>query len=68
MGGEKVNWRTAMAYDATEAIARGLELSNSRAELQAVLTKPDFVVEGATGKFRFSTGRSLRKSTASPYR
>ena len=59
--GGKVNWRTAMAYDATKAIAQGLESSNSRAELQSVLTKSDFWINGATGKFRFQQGDRLGK-------
>ena len=59
--GGKVNWRTAMAYDATKAIAQGLESSSSRAQLQSVLTKSDFWINGATGKFRFQQGDRLGK-------
>ena len=59
--GGKVNWRTAMAYDATKAIAQGLESSNSRAELQSMLNKSDFWIDGATGKFRFQKGDRLSK-------
>ena len=54
--GGKVNWRTAMAYDATKAIAQGLESSSTRAELQSVLTRSDFWIDGATGRFRFQQG------------
>ena len=57
--GGKVNWRTAMAYDATKAIAQGLESSSSRAELQSVMTQPDFWIDGATGRFRFQQGDRL---------
>ena len=60
--GGKVNWRTAMAYDATKAIAKGLENSNSRTELQSVLTESDFWLDGATGKFRFEKGDRLGKA------
>ena len=60
--GGKVSWRTAMAYDATKAIAQGLESSSSRAELQSVLTKSDFWINGSTGKFRFQQGDRLGKA------
>lgn len=49
-----VNWRTATAYDATQAIAEGLKQSNTRDKLQKTLHSPDFSVEGATGKIQFS--------------
>ncbi|MGK7874442.1 MAG: ABC transporter substrate-binding protein [Xenococcaceae cyanobacterium] len=51
-GGE-VNWRTAMAYDATLAIIAGLKQGNTREELQKALSSEDFSVEGATGTFKF---------------
>lgn len=61
--GGSVNWRTAMAYDATKAIAVGLELeSTSRWQLQATLSNPDFAFAGATGKVQFlpSGDRNLK--------
>lgn len=57
--GGNVNYRTAMAYDATETIIQGLKLSNSRSELMSVLTNPDFQVDGAAGKFGFERGDRL---------
>ena len=57
--GGKVNWRTAMAYDAVGAITLGLQDSNNRSELQSVLTKSNFSVDGATGKFQFQEGDRL---------
>ena len=54
--GGKVNWRTAMAHDATEAIIKGLEQSDTRSELQSTLTHSNFLVEGATGTFFFERG------------
>ncbi len=54
--GGKVNWRTAMAYDAVKAIAQGLQQSHTRSELQSTLTQPGFVVSGATGDFYFERG------------
>ena len=59
--GGKVNWRTAMAYDATQAIIQGLKQSDTRSELQAILTNPDFSVNGATGRFRFEQGDRVGK-------
>ena len=50
----KVNWRTAMSYDATLAIIHGLKQANNRQELQAVLNDPSFTVNGATGKIQFA--------------
>ena len=50
----KVNWRTAMSYDATLAIIHGLKQANNRQELQAVLNDPSFSVNGATGKIQFA--------------
>ncbi|MDZ8080707.1 MAG: ABC transporter substrate-binding protein [Nostoc sp. DcaGUA01] len=52
----QVNWRTATAYDATLAIAKGLEQSNTREGLKQVLHSPNFSVDGATGKIQFSSG------------
>ena len=59
--GGQVNWRTAMAYDATQAVIQGLKQSDNRAELKSVLTAPDFSVRGVTGKFRFQQGDRLGK-------
>jgi branched-chain amino acid transport system substrate-binding protein len=53
-GGE-VNWRTALAYDATQAIITALKQSNSieRSEIQKNLADPNFSADGATGKIQF---------------
>ena len=51
--GGPVNWRTAMAYDATKVIITGLRQSNTRDELQKLLSSPGFSVKGATGKIEF---------------
>ncbi len=48
-----VSWRTATAYDATLAIAKGLEQSNTREGLKQVLHSPNFSVDGAMGKIQF---------------
>jgi branched-chain amino acid transport system substrate-binding protein len=47
------NWRTAMAYDATTAIATALKASSSRQGLQKILSNPGFSVKGATGVVQF---------------
>jgi branched-chain amino acid transport system substrate-binding protein len=42
-----------MAYDATQVIITGLKRSNTRQELQKVLSSPGFSVNGATGTIKF---------------
>jgi branched-chain amino acid transport system substrate-binding protein len=56
------NWRTAMAFDATVAIAEGLKAGSSRDKLQRALASPNFSFKGATGVVEFlpSGDRSLR--------
>jgi len=51
--GGDVNWRSAMAYDATLAFAAALEQAPSREGVQQALSAPNFQVEGATGSIRF---------------
>lgn len=52
--GMQGNWRTAMAYDATKAVLKGLEIANSREELQQVLSNNGFATQGATRKVVFT--------------
>ncbi|MEH1801249.1 MAG: ABC transporter substrate-binding protein [Nostoc sp.] len=52
--GGPVNWRTATTYDATMAIAKGLQQSNTREGLQKALHSPGFSIDGATGNIQFS--------------
>lgn len=47
------NWRTAMAYDATQAIIVGLKSEQTREKLQKALSNPGFSVKGATGVVQF---------------
>ena len=56
--GGKVNWRTAMAYDATASIIQGLQHSSThtRSELHSILTQSNLVIHGASGRFRFDHG------------
>jgi branched-chain amino acid transport system substrate-binding protein len=51
-GGDS-NWRTAMAYDSTQAISTALKLGSTREQLQQSLSRPGFAVDGATGKVEF---------------
>ncbi|MBF2003757.1 MAG: amino acid ABC transporter substrate-binding protein [Synechococcales cyanobacterium M58_A2018_015] len=51
--GGDVNWRTAMAYDATLALAAALQQDSSRDGVQQALSRPGFSVMGATGTVRF---------------
>ena len=60
--GGSVNWRTAMAYDATKALLSSLKLGSSRQNLQEALANPSFYAEGATNKITFipSGDRNMR--------
>ncbi|MEA5421178.1 ABC transporter substrate-binding protein [Spirulina sp. CCNP1310] len=51
-GGE-VNWRTAMAYDATQALVAAIGRSPNRAGVKAALGQSDFVAPGSAGEVRF---------------
>jgi branched-chain amino acid transport system substrate-binding protein len=52
-GGE-VNWRSALAYDATIAIITGFQQGEiSREGLQQTLSNPNFSAQGATGEISF---------------
>ena len=51
--GGDVNWRTAMAYDATKALAAGLAIDGSRQGMQEALSQSGFSVEGASGNIKF---------------
>lgn len=51
--GGDVNWRTAMAYDATKSLSAGLKNNPSRQGIQQTLSKSSFSIEGASGKIKF---------------
>lgn len=51
-GGE-VNWRTAMAYDATQAFIAALKESPTRQGMQQALSDRNFRTEGASQEIRF---------------
>ena len=48
-----VNWRTALSYDAVQAIAAGLRNDPSRDGVQQALKSPTFQTDGASGAIRF---------------
>ncbi len=51
--GGAVNWRTALAYDATEALITAIERNPTRTGIQQALSSPDFSTTGASGSIRF---------------
>lgn len=51
--GGDVNWRTAMAYDATQVLTAAIQQSPTRDGIQKALASPGFSVNGATGNVRF---------------
>lgn len=52
-GGE-VNWRTAMAYDATQALIAAIARHPTRIGIQKALGDPNFATSGAGGQVRFA--------------
>ncbi|MDJ0733914.1 MAG: ABC transporter substrate-binding protein [Nostocaceae cyanobacterium] len=51
--GGDVNWRTAMAYDATKALIAALKSNPTRMGVQQALTSGGFSATGASGTIRF---------------
>jgi len=51
--GGKVNWRSALAYDATMALATAIKENATREGVQQALLNPDFSAEGASGEISF---------------
>lgn len=51
--GMEGSWRTAMAYDAAQAMFAGLSIAENRQQLRKVLANPGFYAEGGTGKIAF---------------
>ncbi|MEM7759803.1 MAG: ABC transporter substrate-binding protein, partial [Cyanobacteria bacterium P01_A01_bin.40] len=59
-----VTWRTAMSYDATQAIVQGLSKQShfTRSILQKALSEPEFSFSGATGLVQFEHGERIEKN------
>jgi branched-chain amino acid transport system substrate-binding protein len=51
--GGAVNWRTAMAYDATEAVITALKTGTTREQIGITLSNPLFSTEGAAKAIQF---------------
>lgn len=51
--GGDVSWRTAMTYDASQALIQALKEAQDRKGIQAALVSPRFSAEGASGTVRF---------------
>ncbi|MDJ0618026.1 MAG: ABC transporter substrate-binding protein [Calothrix sp. MO_192.B10] len=51
--GADVNWRTALAYDATQALIAALSRNPSRTGVRQALAASDFSTMGASGTVRF---------------
>ncbi|MGB8703064.1 MAG: ABC transporter substrate-binding protein [Thermosynechococcaceae cyanobacterium] len=51
--GGDVSWRTAIAYDATQALIAAMRQSPSREGVQKALRSADFSATGASGRVRF---------------
>ncbi len=60
-GGE-VNWRTAMTYDATMALAAALQQNPTRTGIQQALSAPNFTTQGAGGEIRFQASGDRAKT------
>jgi len=60
--GGAVNWRTAMAYDATKSIFEASTFGAERQKIQQTLANPEFSASGATQEVSFlpSGDRNLR--------
>ncbi len=51
--GGDVNWRTALSYDATQALIAALQRNPTRSGVQQTLADPSFSTPGASGVVRF---------------
>lgn len=50
---EDITWRTALAYDATQALIAATENNSTRVDVQQALTAWDFSANGASSKVKF---------------
>ncbi|MGV0024890.1 protein kinase domain-containing protein [Phormidesmis priestleyi] len=53
--GDRVNWRTVLSYDATQALIGAIQQSPTRNGIRRVLSDPKFSVMGALHTVSFST-------------
>jgi eukaryotic-like serine/threonine-protein kinase len=51
--GQKVNWRSALAFDATQALIAAIQQSPTRNGIRSMLARPDFTIPGSLRAFSF---------------
>lgn len=61
--GASINWRTAMAYDATQALIAGISGDATRQGVQRVLSEPGFSLQGGSGNIRFLPSGDRNQAT-----
>ena len=60
--GGDVNWRTALAYDATKALIEAISQNPSRQGVQQALSAPTFTAMGASAEIRFLASGDRNRS------
>jgi branched-chain amino acid transport system substrate-binding protein len=60
--GGDINWRTAMAYDATEALIAAIKRNPTREGVREALSASDFSAPGAAGEVRFLASGDRNKA------
>ncbi|VEP14278.1 conserved hypothetical protein [Hyella patelloides LEGE 07179] len=48
-----INWRSALAYDATQALAEAISINPTRQGIQEALSSDNFSISGASGNVKF---------------
>jgi branched-chain amino acid transport system substrate-binding protein len=61
--GASINWRTTMAYDATQALIAGISVDATRQGVQKVLSEPGFSQPGGSGTIRFLPSGDRNQAT-----
>ncbi len=51
--GQKVEWRTVLSFDATQALVSAIDKSPTRNGIRSMLSKPDFAIPGSLHSFSF---------------
>jgi branched-chain amino acid transport system substrate-binding protein len=60
--GGDINWRTAMAYDAAQALIAAIQRNPTRKGIQEALSASDFSADGAAGEVRFLASGDRNKA------
>lgn len=61
--GASINWRTTMAYDATQALIAGISVDATRQGVQRVLSESGFSLQGGSGNIRFLPSGDRNQAT-----